>query len=242
MRPAGRSVRFLASVTDEREALLALANGADVIDGKDPARGALGALPAQAIARIVAVVDGRRPVSATIGDLVKPDDIARAVEVVAATGVDLVKIGLFSNATAGAVIERLAAGSVAPARLVGLLLADRQPDFGIVPMLGAAGFAGVMIDTSDKSAGSLGDHISLTGLAGFIALGRAHGLSVGLAGALRMPHIAALLNLAPDILGFRGALCSGGRRTAALDASAIRAVRAAIPQAISEPIEKALAS
>ncbi len=60
---------MLASVRTLDEALLALAGGADIIDLKDPARGALGALDQATARNIVAAIGGRAPVSATIGDL-----------------------------------------------------------------------------------------------------------------------------------------------------------------------------
>ena len=59
---------FLASVKDASEAYEAFAAGADVIDCKDPARGALGRLDLDEIARIVKGVSALAPVSATIGD------------------------------------------------------------------------------------------------------------------------------------------------------------------------------
>jgi uncharacterized protein (UPF0264 family) len=55
------------------------------------------------------------------------------------------------------------------------------------------------------------------------------GLAAGLAGALRVEHIPALVALGPDVLGFRGALCRHGRRQAAIDAEAVIGVRRAIP-------------
>jgi dihydroneopterin aldolase len=38
-----------------------------------------------------------------------------------------------------------------------------------------------------------------------------------------------LLALAPDIIGFRGALCHGARRSAELDSAACRRIRGLIP-------------
>jgi (5-formylfuran-3-yl)methyl phosphate synthase len=49
----------------------------------------------------------------------------------------------------------------------------------------------------------------------------------GLAGSLRLADVAPLLALAPDYLGFRGALCEAGR-TSVIDPERVRAVRAAI--------------
>ena len=51
----------------------------------------------------------------------------------------------------------------------------------------------------------------------------------GLAGSLEAPDIPRLLLLSPDILGFRGALCTGLNRTARIDAAAVDVIRALIP-------------
>ncbi len=50
----------------------------------------------------------------------------------------------------------------------------------------------------------------------------------GLAGSLRASHVAALAELGPDVLGFRGGLCREQDRTHAIDEAAVRAVREAI--------------
>jgi uncharacterized protein (UPF0264 family) len=94
--------------------------------------------------------------------------------------------------------------------------------------MAAAGFAGVMLDTADKSGGALPEIVPAGRLRDFIEAARDCGLLAGLAGALGLAHIPALLRLDPDILGFRGALCAGARRTAGLDAEAMRMVRSAV--------------
>ena len=50
--------RLLVSVRGPDEALTALRAGADLIDAKDPERGALGALPPETVRAIVAGVGG----------------------------------------------------------------------------------------------------------------------------------------------------------------------------------------
>ena len=88
--------RMLASVANLEEALLVLQAGADLIDLKAPAAGALGALPPEAVRQIVTAVAGRRPVSATIGDLpMEPARVLEAAREMAATVVDFVKVGFF---------------------------------------------------------------------------------------------------------------------------------------------------
>ncbi len=117
------------------------------------------------------------------------------------------------------------------ARVIGVLFADRAPDFGVLPALAAAGFAGVMLDTAEKGRGRLLSLCDLPTLARFVALCRAARLSCGFAGGLEPPDVPRLLRLAPDLLGFRGALCAGGR----LSGARVRLIRALIPHSDPPP-------
>lgn len=237
MRPARRHTRFLASVTSVAEARVATRAGADIIDCKDPATGALGALPRDTVRAVCGALAGRVPVSATIGDIF--DDAQAAVcaaEAMAATGVDFVKVGLVPGAPSVATIGRLGELGLGEARLVGVLLADMGAEPQAIELslraMSRARFAGVMLDTAGKGSGSLIDHMPIDALRRFVTSAREHGLFAGLAGALRLPHVTLLLSIEPDLLGFRGALCHGSERMSALDPAALAAVRAAIPCAL----------
>ncbi len=221
--------RMLASVTGPAEAEIAIAGGADIIDLKDPARGALGAVAIATVARTVATVGGRRETSAVTGDLpMQPATVLAAARAMAETGVDYVKVGLFGGGDTPGCLRALA--SLGPStRLVGVLFADTTPDLSLLGQLASSGFAGAMLDTQDKSAGRLLTHMDLPRLRDFVAACRTVGLMAGLAGSLELPDIPRLLVLSPDLLGFRGALCGSGGRTAGLDLSRVRAVRALIP-------------
>jgi dihydroneopterin aldolase len=153
--------RVLASVASADEAELALAAGADLIDLKDPRTGALGALPESVIRAALARVAGRRTVSATAGDLpMEACAVADGVERVAALGVDLVKVGLFPGGDVAGCLRALEGVAARGARIVAVLFADRAPDFALVERARDHGLAGVMLDTSDKSHGSLREHAS----------------------------------------------------------------------------------
>ncbi len=222
------TTRLLASVTNAEEAETAIAGGADIIDLKDPSRGALGALPLADIRSIVERVARRRPVSATIGDLPPdPSLIADAVRSTAATGVEYVKVGFFTPAYLDACLSAIA--PVAHGQpTIAVLFADRSPPLNDLAAFADAGFAGVMLDTADKSRGRLTAHASLADLHAFVDHARSLGLLTGLAGALRLEDLPALLPVAPDYLGFRGGLCAGGERRNRIDPARLQAVRAAI--------------
>ena len=205
---------LLASVADLAEVELALPR-ADLVDLKDPARGALGAWPHDRLRAAVRLVAGRRPVSATVGDLPpRADLLAAAARATAATGVDLVKLGFFAGVDHQALARALRPVAEEGIALVAVLMADQEPDLDLADTLASAGFRGVMLDTADKGAGPLLRHRPVAALARFVAAGRAHGLLTGLAGSLRREDVAILAPLGPEFLGFRGALCGEGRASA----------------------------
>ena len=217
--------RLLASVRTPGEAECGIAGGADIVDLKEPAQGALGRLPDDTIAAIRRAVAGRRPTSATIGDMpLAPAPVLAAVRAMAATGVDIVKLGIFAG-DAEATLAVLGAAARDGIRLVAVFFADRAPDFSLLARCAGAGFYGVMLDTADKSAGPLTRHLTETTLAQFIADARRHALLAGLAGSLSASDVPRLLPLRPDYLGFRSALTTGGRN-APLDGAAVAQLRA----------------
>ena len=220
---------MLASVTGPDEAEIALAGGADIIDLKNPAAGGFAAVAAATARATVAAVAGRRPVSAVSGERpMQPAAVVEAAEEMAAAGLDYLKQGIFADGDAAASIRALAP-LAERVRLIGVLFADRAPDFSLLPLLAAAGFYGAMLDTADKTQGRLLDHMDLPRLRHFVAECRRHGLIAGLAGALEAPDVPRLLVLEPAVLGFRGALSGGAGRAAPIEPEAVQAIRALIP-------------
>lgn len=224
-----RTTRMLVSVRSVAEARVAAQGGADFIDLKEPRDGALGGLPIATIAAVVAALRGpgeRRPISATIGDLpmTRLDAILAQVEAVAACGVDYVKVGIEPVPEARQVLEALAATAHA---IVPVFIGDRGLVDADVAQACRLRFPAVMVDTADKRAGSLFDAMSSVQLRHFVATVRASGAMVGLAGALRLPHLPALRALAPDFAGFRSAVCAGDR-SGELDLPRLRGLAAAL--------------
>lgn len=235
-------VRLLVSVRDREEALLAAEAGADFIDLKEPAAGALGALAPEQVRPIVAVLRARHPglrISATVGDLSvqQADEILRRVQRVAACGVDYVKVGLWPEPAepglASALVDALAAS---PASIVPVFVADEGVDLALVEhALLRGAFPALMVDTAEKRGGSLLQRVPLATLAQFVAAVRARGVLVGLAGSLRAEDSDALRALAPDFAGFRGAVTRGGR-AAALDPRLVRLLRRRLAAGAGAPL------
>ena len=220
---------LLASVTGSREAELAISHGADIIDLKDPTKGALGALEPSVVRDAVSVIAGRRPVSAVIGDLpMEPDQINAAVRTMVATGVDYVKVGLFAGPRRGDCVRALAA-LARRTKIVGVIFIDCEPDNELIGLMAESGFAGAMLDTARKNGERLLDHVDPAAIRDFVRGCRFHGLLTGLAGSLEAADVPRLLLLAPDYLGFRGALCARHDRQAGLDPAALSLIRGLIP-------------
>lgn len=224
---------MLASVNSLEEAALALTAGVDIIDLKQPASGALGALEIGVVKQICSYCNGQRPVSSTVGDLpMQPGLIFDAVRAVAETAVDYIKIGFFPGGDWPGTVRKLS--TLATGRnpaLIAVLFADTEPVPAMIDVLKTAGFKGVMLDTMDKQKGSLTDLMTSTQIKQFVARVKSRRMLCGLAGSLRLGDIPGLVSYQPDYLGFRGALCVRQERTAQLDEHSITKIKQAIDYA-----------
>jgi dihydroneopterin aldolase len=134
--------------------------------------------------------------------------------------VDYIKIGFFPGGDWQGCLFKLKPLSQGN-QMIAVMFADTQPDFSAIKAIKEAGFIGVMLDTMDKSQGSLTQVMSLDKIKIFVSLAKQSQLLCGLAGSLKVEDIPVLLELKADYLGFRGALCEKQERTAKLSLDAI---------------------
>ena len=227
---------MLASVSNLQEAQIALQENVDILDLKDPAQGALGAVTTEVALDIVEHVSGQCLVSATIGDLpMQAILIGKAISTMASTGVDIIKVGVFDDLN-NDVIASLKEQAINGAQcsdgkqfsIVMVFFVDKGLNSEKMADLAKAGIRGVMLDTADKTKGNLRTHMGDRELKEFVSQAKSYGLLTGLAGSLKASDIAPLLELEPDYLGFRGALCQDNLRTQVIDSSAVRRVRSLV--------------
>lgn len=218
---------LLVSVRDAAEAQAACLAGAGLVDAKDPARGALGALAPALVRAMADAVAGRAVTSAVAGEPTDAASLCACVAAMAETGVDYVKVAVVPSLR-GDEAALAAAARAAPGRVIAVLFAEDGGAAAALPRLAAAGFAGAMIDTGGKDGRRLTDWIMPDDLAAFTAACRRHGLVSGLAGSLSLADVPALTGVGADYLGFRGGLCRGGDRKAGLDPARIDAVIGAL--------------
>ncbi|HEY1997941.1 (5-formylfuran-3-yl)methyl phosphate synthase [Paraburkholderia sp.] len=206
---------LLASVRSDDEAFAAAQAGAELIDLKEPNEGALGGLSVpeiRAIARHLRAHYPVKPISATIGDVPADelDEIAMRVIEVSDAGIDYVKVGVAPGPAARRCLDELA---TLPAAVVPVLLCDGGVDDTLVAHAASLGFVGVMFDTAGKDGSTLFDHVDAHTLARWLSMTRERGAMSGIAGSLGWAQLAQIRTLAPDVAGFRTALCVDGRRS-----------------------------
>lgn len=223
---------FLASVDNLQDAIIANQYGADIIDLKDPSQGALGGLSIEDIQSIIDHLWEKATISATVGDLdADVSQILEKIKQVADTGVDYVKVGMFSQQHIDECLPAFEYFARSGVKIIAVLFADSEFDIELtVKACKKARLSGVMMDTAGKKAGSLLLHRTLNELSTFIKTAKQLGLLTGLAGSLRQEDIAQLLPINPNYIGFRTALCENLTRTANISISAVENIRNQIPR------------
>ena len=211
---------LLISVVDEAEVDPAVAGGADIVDVKNPREGSLGANFPHVIRRVRELTPAAVPVSVAIGDFPNlPGMAALAAAGAAGCGVQFVKVGLLGprdHDEAFAVLAAVcrAARDEAPAvRVMATAYADARSD-RFAPAGGVArrrrrGRRRRLHDRHGRQGRGHAVHRSWPRPSSSASSSRCReaGLLCALAGSLSAADVPRLRELAPDIVGFRGAAC-----------------------------------
>jgi len=225
----GPMTGLLVSVRSSGEARLALEGGADLVDLKEPRRGALGRAEPAVWPEVVSAVAGRVPMSVALGEM---SEAGKPPYPIVLAAFQFAKLGLAGCRTWADWPQRWAQqlqflpAGVTP---VAAIYADWQDAEAPRPeeiLQHAAGSnCGVaLFDTFCKTRGDLLDHLGHGELARLAHLARDGGLRVVFGGSLGPATIRKVLTLQPDYIAVRGAACRGGR-TGDVDAGLIRELR-----------------
>ncbi|MDQ7029090.1 MAG: (5-formylfuran-3-yl)methyl phosphate synthase [Ardenticatenia bacterium] len=229
-------MQLLISVTDAEEAQAALQGGADIIDVKNPAEGALGAAQVTALHDVCALLPPKCPSSAALGDSTSSAGaLALAAYGAAALGVSFVKVGLrTANPDEAVALLRAVRAGAHLANASCIVVAVGYADatrvgalpWTLLPKIArAARSGGCMIDTALKDGHTLFDYCDEPALQRWLDACREAGLLCALAGSLGPDDLPALRRLHPDVVGFRGAACRGSREGGRVDAALVAALR-----------------
>ncbi len=223
--------RLLVSVRNREEAIDALAGGADLIDIKEPTRGALGATDARVWREVLEVVAGKVPVSAALGELLEwtDFDFARQIE-----GLAMVKAGLANCAHESHWPRRLLelrdalppGTTLVAVAYADHLLARSPPPCEVMEVARQLELETLLVDTFDKRSGDLLSHLALGEIEALLTRAQGVGLRVALAGALRIPTIVSVVRLQPDWIAVRGAACEDVDRQGSISRERVAAIAA----------------
>lgn len=211
--------RLLVSVRSLDEARQAAAAGVDLIDLKEPRRGALGRVGLDLATAASDLLAPTAKISMALGELAEwSEDDWREIERLP-SGIAFAKIGLAgcaSNDDWKASWRRaldLLSEHLAP---VAVVYADWRyaaaPDpEEILAEATLNGCRALLIDTWSKDNGNVFCHLSHDELSRLLGSAKAAGLLTVLAGSLRLDDITAAGALRPDYLAVRGAVCRDAR-------------------------------
>jgi (5-formylfuran-3-yl)methyl phosphate synthase len=220
--------RLLISVRDADEAATALAGGSDLVDIKEPDRGALGAASPSVWRDVLGVCHGRVPASVALGELLEDPELGDSKLL---ARFQFAKLGLAGCRRQHRWYQRWAAvlrdlpPSVAP---VAVVYADwtgcQAPSpWDIVHQAAQLPCKAVLFDTYSKADGNLWSHLPIRELTPLISRIRTAGLQVVLGGSLSGESVALACGLDPDYIAVRGAACRGSR-SGPVDLGRVRAL------------------
>ncbi|MEQ8856806.1 (5-formylfuran-3-yl)methyl phosphate synthase [Gimesia sp.] len=233
-----RRVELLVSVRNCEEIAAALAGGCDLLDFKEPENGALGMVDSESLQAITVYCERHsitQPLSMALGELVEWCERPTMPRIPSA--MKYLKLGLSETRTIPdwkscwrEVTERIETEHQRQFDWIAVAYADWEQASAAPPLevLSAAiesRCAGLLIDTFHKQGLGLTDLLSLELLDELIQRAHRHGLKVALAGSIRPGDLETLSPLQPDIVGIRGAACTGNRRTSSIESSAVRDFR-----------------
>jgi hypothetical protein len=219
-------MKLLVSPINREEAIIVSRGGADIVDVKNPIEGSLGANFPWIIKDVKEAVNGRQPISATIGDFnYKPGTASLAALGAAVAGADYIKVGLYDIQTQAQAFELLiniirAVKDYDPTKkIVASGYSDYKRINSISPLslseVAAKARADVvMVDTAIKDGKSTFEFMDEKGLKRFTDIAHDYGLENAIAGSLKFDDLPVLERIGPDIIGVRGMVCGGNRRTA----------------------------
>jgi uncharacterized protein (UPF0264 family) len=215
---------LLISPINTDEARESIAGGADIIDVKNPKEGSLGANFPWVIKSIREITPKNMMVSATLGDVpYKPGTVALAAAGAVVSGADYIKVGLYGTSNFEEALEVMegVVRAVKDIREDTLVVASGYADSYRVGAVDPADIPRVayeagadlaMLDTAIKDGHTLFDYMDPDKLIRFNDEIHSYGLKSALAGSIQEDQLELLHQLGCDVVGIRGAACTGGDR------------------------------
>ena len=229
---------LLISPINTDEALESIEGGADIVDVKNPKEGSLGANFPWVIKNIRKITPEGMHVSATLGDVpYKPGTVSLAAAGAVVSGADYIKVGLYGTKNYDEALDvmknvvrsvrefdedaLIVASGYADAHRVGAV------DPMEIPTVAAdAGADLAMLDTAVKDGKTLFDFMDVEKLQKFNDTIHEYGIKSALAGSVKKDQLKLLHDIGCDVVGIRGAACTGGdRNNGTINRSAVKELK-----------------
>jgi len=199
----------------------------DILDLKDPDKGAIGSWEIENLKKIIAKFGNKIKISATLGDEDKVYKILNKLKLFDSLKLDYIKFGVFTND-----IEQLTflLNSIRKRKfkteLVPVIFVENKFLRNFVAenikVFKRFGYNFLLLDTYSKDVGNIFEICSQDYLKILLNQSLLYKLSIGLAGKLSLSNISQLAVLQPKIVGFRSAVCVDENRKKELSVSKLK--------------------
>ncbi len=222
-----RKTKFLISLKKIEEISNEVIEEVDILDLKNPLKGAIGAWELNNIKRVISIHKNNIAISATLGDVFGDKEFLIKLKKFDCLGLDFIKFGLLSIDQTN-LFEKLTMieSKVFKTNLVCVVFVDIKNNLNLVnnnlDYFFRCGVKNILLDTFCKKNGDLLNFCKKDYLRKFISKCKKNNIQIGLAGGLTEIQVPLILKLNPDIVGFRSAICKSNKRTSSIDINKIK--------------------
>ena len=199
----------------------------DILDLKDPDKGAIGSWEIKNLKKIVHKFGNKIKISATLGDEDKVYKILNKLNLFDSLKLDYIKFGIFTNEIEqltfllNSIKKRKFKTELVPVifvenKFLRNFVAENIKEFK------KFGYNFLLLDTYSKKIGNIFEICSKDYLKTLLNQSLLNNLSIGLAGKLNLSNISQLVELQPKIVGFRSAVCVEENRKKKLSVSKLK--------------------
>ena len=222
-----KKINFLISLKNIEEISNQVIQEVDILDLKNPLKGAIGAWRVNNIKKVISLHKNKIKISATLGDIFGDKEFLIKLKKFDCLGLDFIKFGLLSIDQKNLFEKlRMIESRVFKTNLVCVVFVDKKNHLNLVNnnlnYFLKCGVKNILLDTFGKKKGDLLNFCKTDYLRKFISKCKKKNIKIGLAGGLKEIQIPLIVKLNPDIVGFRSAICRSNKRTSSIDIKKIK--------------------
>ena len=235
---------LLVSIKDFSEISDDLIDFVNIIDLKDPNKGSIGSWEPSEISKVVKLYKSKIKISATLGDIFDNKKFLTKLEKFDELNLDFIKFGLLSH-NFNSLYEKIKLVSLNKYKtdLVCVIFVDKDEKLkntkNKISYLKDSGINHILLDTFVKIKGDIFEFCDIEEIEAFINICKEYKIKTGIAGGLKEYQIPSIINLNPDIIGFRSAVCENRSRSGIIQKKKIKRISSYFRVFNSKAIDKA---